>query len=131
MDQVVRLVAFLLALIVGRYLAEAATFSFEWGEPILDPSLLFSPWIAFVSAIAGGATYLIAMVWLRGRSVWLTALVSALVATLLYLPSLLPLGKTPSPGLFLLSVFVQWFAIGALGHVAAVLASRRFSASRA
>lgn len=130
MVQVAQLTAFLLALIVGRYLGGAASFWIEWGEPVLDPAMMFSPWIAVVTSIAGGASYLVAMVWLKGRSVWLTALVSAVVATLLYVPSLAMAPVGHNRAVFVLSVFAEWFAIGALAHLAAVLAGRRFTAGR-
>ena len=127
MVQGVRVAAFLLALIVGRYVAGASMVWIEWGEPVLDPAMMFSPWIALVTAIAGGASYLVAMVWLQARSVWLTAFVSAVVATLLYVPTMISSRKEAPQGVFALSVFVEWFAIGALAHVTAVLASRRFA----
>lgn len=83
-------------------------------------SQVLNPWFLFVVATTATVGFCLGYLRAKGRF-WITALISALVATLMYVPALWPMIQAREKTTFVALAFTfgEWFALGLAGHLAA------------
>jgi len=110
-------ITFLVSCLLGRLVGLAIMFAIEGIK--FDILATFNGWTVYVVATTGLVAYSLSFLWAKGRHLLATATITAVVATLVFLPST-HMNVGANDLLSLLYVFLEWFVIGVAAHFACI-----------